>query len=206
MRRRSASRAGGLLSAYRQIHMVDRCLLVFMVLLLLQTVYSVFFPVGNGQITSDVDVVVRTSSASIFGYFISAHFVRQSSTAGQALSGQEEHTLSVGADPSEGAVAPEERSGIAISAAQPSPQETFEGDGRSSSEVPVVNCLQVAIAMGIGLFCLVALLVLRNLAQLGIIQAESDAVAAVILQFRDFISGCIGFLIGCPTHQADKTV
>ena len=61
------------------------------------------------------------------------------------------------------------------------------------------SCLQVTIAMGIGLFCLCALLILRNLVQLGIVSPEFDSVQATVIQFRDFISGCVGFLIGTPT-------
>ena len=50
------------------------------------------------------------------------------------------------------------------------------------------------------IFCLVTLLVLRNLSQWDLTAAESDSVAATVVQFRDFVSGCVGFLIGCPAH------
>lgn len=59
------------------------------------------------------------------------------------------------------------------------------------------------MATVIGLFCLVTLLVLRNLNQWGL-AVESDSAAASVVQFRDFVSGCVGFLIGCPTHS-DKS-
>ena len=61
------------------------------------------------------------------------------------------------------------------------------------------------LAMAIGLFCLVALLLLRNLVQLGVVGPEFDSVQATVIQFRDFVSGCVGFLIGTPTHQSSQT-
>ena len=64
------------------------------------------------------------------------------------------------------------------------------------------NCLQVAAATGIGLFCLAVLLLLRN-TPLGdaAMEAQPDRLTATVAQFRDFVSGCVGFLIGCPTHS-----
>ena len=74
-----------------------------------------------------------------------------------------------------------------------------------SAEDSAANCLQVVVATGIGLFCLVALLVLRNLSQWGLVSAESNSVASAVVQLRDFVSGCVGFLIGCPTHSDNQS-
>ena len=63
----------------------------------------------------------------------------------------------------------------------------------------------MVVATGIGLFCLVALLVLRNLSQWGLVSAESNSVASAVVQLRDFVSGCVGFLIGCPTHSDNQS-
>ena len=38
-----------------------------------------------------------------------------------------------------------------------------------------------------------------------LLPVESDSVAASVVQFRDFVSGCVGFLIGCPTHSNNQT-
>ena len=54
--------------------------------------------------------------------------------------------------------------------------------------------LQVLTTWVIGLFCLLVLLLLRGLGA-----AEEGSATATVAQFRDFVSGCVGFLIGCPT-------
>ena len=88
------------------------------------------------------------------------------------------------------------------STAEPGAAQTKES---LSPEDIAANRLQVIVAAGIGLFCLIVLLALRNLTQWGLVSAESDSVAATVVQFRDFISGCVGFLIGCPTHSNNQT-
>ena len=85
-------------------------------------------------------------------------------------------------------------------AAAPDTAGTADSTPDSSAGDDAANCLQVAVATCIGLFCLVTLLVLRNLSQWDLTAAESDSVAATVVQFRDFVSGCVGFLIGCPAH------
>ena len=122
----------------------DRCLILFMAVLLGQSAYSLFVPVGDGGQSSPVDVVVRTASAAIFGYFLS---VRKK------------------------------------------PAEDSHGEPR---------CLYQATITAIGLFCLVTLLALRNLSLWDPAEAGSDSATATVAQFRDFVSGCVGFLIGSP--------
>lgn len=57
----------------------------------------------------------------------------------------------------------------------------------------------------IGLFCLCVLLILRNMGASGEQILDSDSVSATVVQFRDFVSGCVGFLIGVPTHSGNQT-
>lgn len=68
------------------------------------------------------------------------------------------------------------------------------------------SSLQVVMATGIGLFCMVVLIVVRNSAQLNEAAAQSSTVMATVVQFRDFVSACVGFLIGYPTETADPSV
>lgn len=122
----------------------DRCLILFMAVLLVQSAYSLFSPAGDGGQSSPVDVVVRTALAAIFGYFLS---VREKSS-------------------------------------EDSPREP--------------RCLHQATITAIGLFCLVTLMALRNLSLWDPAVAGSDSATATVAQFRDFVSGCVGFLIGSP--------
>lgn len=178
-----------------RIHPVDKSLLLFMLILLLQSAVNLFLPASDSSITGDIDIVVRTSAAAIFGYFLSANFIGHDEASGQATQSAQAHILKAGNGPVQDS-AP--RAQIGFSTAETAPD---------SAAPPVqmpqqsIRCLQVRAATFIGLFCLIALLILRNLTQLGIVSPASDSVTGTIVQFRDFISGCVGFLIGCPTNQ-----
>ena len=60
-----------------RIRLVDRCLLTFMAILLAQSAYSLFSAPALGTETSGIDIIVRTSAAAIFGYFLSANYRRE---------------------------------------------------------------------------------------------------------------------------------
>lgn len=67
-----------------RIHPVDKSLLLFMLILLLQSAVNLFLPASGSSITGDIDIVVRTSAAAIFGYFLSANFIGHDEASGQA--------------------------------------------------------------------------------------------------------------------------
>lgn len=178
-----------------RIHPVDKSLLLFMLILLIQSAVNLFLPASDSSITGDIDIVVRTSAAAIFGYFLSANFIGHDEASEQATQPAQAHILKAGTGPVQDST-PRAQIGFssteaALDSAVPPVQVPQ----------PSIRCLQVRAATFIGLFCLIALLLLRNLTQLGIVTPNSDSVTGTIVQFRDFISGCVGFLIGCPTHQ-----
>ena len=185
------------------IHPVDLALLLIMVMLLLQSVCNMFICSGTQQSSSEIDIIVRTSAASIFGYFLSGNFMRRSSPVSSSPLSDPVHMMET-ADNSQtqspNSSTPEEITSPALTRTS----EAVEQDFVVSSEPVQVSCLQVWIAAGIGLFCLITLLLLRNTG-LWNTAAQSDSVAATVVQFRDFISGCVGFLIGHPTQQTNQT-
>lgn len=169
------------------VHPVDRSLILFMVLLLGQSAYTLFHPDAGGQIVRDIDIIIRTSSAAIFGYFLSASFVT-GRTGGVSPAGGAAHKITT----ADSGAAPSLRGQIGFLP----PSDLASGQAApSGGQTERAFCLQVAAATGIGLFCLITLMVLRNTAG----PDAPDSAAAV--QFRDFVSGCVGFLIGSPTHQ-----
>lgn len=138
--------------AFGIIKPADRCLTVFMAVLLLQSAYSLFSGAASAGDGGHVDVIVRTASAAVFGYFLSA---------------KEEGT---------------------------------------AEERQAAHCLRAAAAAGMGLFCLATLLALRNLSLWEAAAAGGESATATVAQFRDFVSGCVGFLIGAPaSRSADPT-
>ena len=185
------------------IHPVDLALILIMAILLLQSVYNIFICSDIQSSSSEIDIIVRTSAASIFGYFLSGNFMRHSdSGSASPLSGQV-HIMEA-ADNSQTQSSNLSTSDEAASPALARISEPIEQDPAASPDPAQVSCLQVWIAAGIGLFCLITLLLLRNMGQWSA-AAQSDSAAATVVQFRDFISGCVGFLIGHPTQQANQT-
>ena len=188
------------------IHLVDRTLLAFMTVLLVQSAISIFLPGTRSQVAEGIDVMIRTSSAAIFGYFLSANFARISSDAGQTPPSPQAHILEMGAGVPETTDVPKAQIGFSADAAQTEMTRTAPGVvSQTPSGKDVPGCQQVKIAAAIGLFCLVILLALRNLVQMGVVSPASESITATITQFRDFISGCVGFLIGSPTHASNPT-
>lgn len=191
-------------SILKRIHPVDKCLFVFMIVLLIQSLCSIFFEADVNQSIGSIDVVVRTSAAAIFGYFLSANFIHHVTGSGRVSSTSTTHILKVGTNQ------PESNNNSTVQEKTVSNEDSkplsdsSATDPKTNQEVPEVNYLQVFIAAGIGLFCLITLLILRNLIQFNIISAESDSILATITQFRDFISGCVGFLIGYPARNNKK--
>lgn len=61
----------------RRIRLTDACLLLFMIILMMQSVYNLFFRELNGlEGAGAIDVIIRTTTAAIYGYFIGAGFLR----------------------------------------------------------------------------------------------------------------------------------
>lgn len=149
-----------------------------MCVLLAQSAFSLFHPALNSNETKDIDIIVRTSSASIFGYFISANFIKRFS--------KKESTIKNKPDADAFTDIP-----LAISDTTDVPHK----------EEDSANRLQVIVATAIGLFCLIVLVMERNFVDVESLSAHSSS-TATIAQFRDFVSGCVGFLIGMPTHRS----
>ena len=155
------------------VSLVDKCLLAFFLVLLLQSAYSLFAGSAVSAEAEHIDIIVRTSMAAIFGYFLSANFIR-SSDSRETEENRKETDLSV--------------------QSMGETEEDFsEKDTDSSTK------MQVLIASAIGLFCLLVLLIYRN-ADVSV-SASGGGTSAAAAQLRDFVSGCVGFLIGSP---ADK--
>ena len=123
----------------------------------IQSAYSIFCPAGAGQAAEDVDIIVRTSAAAIFGYFLSANFIRH--TAGQTPASLPPRKLETGKGLPTDPAAPMDRIGFSDGgqAAAPDTAGTADSTPDSSAGNDAANCLQVAVATCIGLFSLVTL-------------------------------------------------
>ena len=139
---------------------------------------------------------MRTSSAAIFGYLLSGNFIDRV-PAGCSCKAVSKTDLTA---PTEGP-AGRLRGQIGFTDGETAPA-AGSARGTASAAPPAVCCLQIVTATAIGLFCLGVLIALRNLAPADDPRLTSPAVTAIVAQFRDFVSGCVGFLIGIPTRSA----
>lgn len=202
-----------------KIKLVDRCLIIFMALLMIQTNYALFFNESSSMGTNDIDIVVRTTSAGIFGYFLSVNFLKSSLDSANAkrkkLNIPAQRILkidAVGAPVDEGTPTNMKRnigfnptplnteSQILNEPILNSPELEKEGEEEYEEEYQeekvLVTNQQIIIATVIGLSAFLTLAIVRNFLTL------TPEMSAAISQLRDFVSGCVGFLLGCPTGSS----
>lgn len=193
--------------AFLRIHLVDRCLIIFMAVLLAQATYSLFNPHSNGDVMN-IDIIIRTSIAAIFGYFLSANFIRDESLPPQnkppdPFPAPERNSLSE----QDGQPIVDRQIGFSVTTQETKTSMksgTLNSTIDTPSKVVCVNCFQIVLATTMGLYCVLVLAILRNFPFFFPESIMSENMLATISQFRDIVSGCVGFLIGCPTTHQDK--
>ena len=163
----------------RRLSLADRCLFFMLVLLLIQSAAVLFLPLPAAG--GEIDIIVRTASASIFGYLLGGGLSRPEAASASPL-------------PEPEPLPPVSREAPLLS----------ESPARSSPDSPSGECsrFRVLVTAGVGIFCLCALLLIRDLPGRAAGLDGSDSAVAVIVQFRDFISGSLGFLTGCASRSA----
>ncbi|MGL4790522.1 MAG: hypothetical protein ACRCW1_03850 [Anaerotignaceae bacterium] len=171
-------------NGWKKIVLVDKCLIILMSILMLQITYNVFMNVKISGEISSVDIVFRTAAASIFGYFLSANFIKNYKTdTGEQLT----EITKV----EEGTVTAMEDTDVR----------------ENTSPSPVIqktSDLQIIIATVICIYCLISLAVIRNLSAFYPNFEKTNSVLATGSQFRDFVSGGVGFLIGSLSQEEPK--
>lgn len=172
------------------LSLADKCLLIFMLILMVQSAHNLFFHELAMQESNSFDVIVRTTAAAIFGYFISSNF----QNGGRDTSKQEytdSSSTTTLASHSDSKV----KAKIGFASAT-DPVELQSGYARINDKNPLAqrNHLQILVVAGIGLLSLSLLLITDNYF------ATSNMATATISQLRDFVSGSVGFLIGHSTH------
>lgn len=187
-------------AAFKRIHLVDRCLLIFMIFLLSQSAISLFFFPADTMEANTIDIIIRTSISAIFGYFLSANFMHSMTPKIQE---QKKTPASPGTQVTENGKSDGITNSIGFSAPSPETAVTYGISELSPQDAPSVeknqtHRVQIIIATMIGLFCLIVLILIRNLSQFHEGMDIPASMLATVSQFRDMISGCVGFLIGCP--------
>lgn len=173
----------------RRIRLADRFLLLYLLLLLGQTFLCIFVQIPDTQGSEMIDIVMRTTLAGIFGYFISGNFIVSENNPPQKPS-------------TDNSPPPANLTGIS---ATPSARIGFSSTTNDKHTESVGHCAplptaekpppdryrqQIVIVSLIGLVSLALLIYIRTFAGLPM------RLIPVVSQLRDFVSGSIGVLIG----------
>lgn len=194
-----------LCAGFAKIHIVDKFLIVFMAILLMQSAHNLFANHTAVGEAGTVDIIVRTSIAAIFGYFLSTNFVRNATPRIGGSDGNSGQIIM----PQGSAAGMKNRIGFEQTDADNTLDTPKIGSVSTDKEQPhseiSASRIQVITASLVGLFCLVVLILMRNASELNAGAVQSPSTAATVAQFRDIVSGCIGFLIGCPTTEVTQS-
>lgn len=170
---------------WRRISLKDKCLIVIMMIIMWQSIYGLFIGEGASQHSGSIDVVIRTTSAAIFGYFLSANFLNKKVPQMKTNNKQDmaEQTTcictTVKENHNEG-------------------KEESKQEKKQELEDTTYFIAQILIAASIGIISLIVLIIARDIPE-ATVQSVSS-----LSQFRDFVSGCVGFLIGIPESREHK--
>ncbi len=197
-------------NGFSSIKLIDRCLIIFMFILLAQSIYSLFTGETDTQYTSNIDIIIRTTSAAIFGYFLSVNFIRNESegndtyqTPSPSPSPNSTVINTIDSETSNTQALPMKNQ-IGFSVADSTNNTTQTGnitnnikESKPKSASQTSN-QQIIITTMIGMISLLALLYARNFIPL------TEASTAGLSHLRDIVSGCVGFLVGCPVGDVKK--
>lgn len=163
----------------RLMRLTDKFLFFYLFILLLQMTHTIFQE-STSQVYASVDTMMRTTAATIFGYFISATFEKEE-------------------DPP----APEEET-ERMASANTDNKDLISSEKKSNVPLEKDLCRracrihqQTMIIAGIGVLSLTILIFLRNFS------VELPQGPTPVSLMQDFIVGSIGFLIGHAKY--DKT-
>lgn len=156
-----------------KISLIDKCLLVILAIIFIQTAFNLFECGTEFSDKNAVDVIIRTSSGAIFGYFISANFMPAKSNR-DSKSKIDSLTLI--------------QNEIYV-------ENNIDLNQTGDKQGYLCNRYQVII---ITIICITSLLILiigRNLLEF------TSQSAPIVSQLKDFVSASIGFLISCGKNH-----
>ncbi|CCL26593.1 TPA: hypothetical protein ACSVPQ_000376 [Clostridioides difficile] len=183
--------------AWYKIKLIDRCLIIVMAILMFQSIYNLFVNEVNSQDTTTIDVVVRTTSAAIFGYFLSANFIKRplrkyTNTDVSSNLFIDNNLSPKGQESSQNNIM-NVKNTIGFTSEADNYEKKIPINNNEGFEEGETSELQIIIATVICIVALTVLFVVRNFT------TTTSASLGTISQMRDFVSGCVGFLLGCPS-------
>ena len=180
------------------VSLVDVVLVLFMMVLLAYLTAHLFTGIEPDKESNSIDIIVRTSAAGVFGYFISRNFGRKvRKTSSGSTSAVSRQTIDAATSSPIGfrAQSPSDPEQGTLNTVDPSAEVTEYAD--TVQAAAQCDRMQVIVVSAIGLISLIILLIARQ------IHSTAGDFAAIVSQLRDFLSASIGFLISCGNNLSD---
>lgn len=187
-----------------KINLIDKCLIIFMMILMGQSIYNLFVNEANLNGGATIDILIRTTEASVFGYFLSANCIKKDRVfKGNSNSKKEESirddenkdiTRRMIDDNSENAVDSINDNTKNANNYVQSKQDKYTSNYKNNNyDEDSTTEQQIIIVTVIGIISLISIIMARDF------NIDTTVSSATISQLRDFVSGSVGFLLGCPT-------
>ena len=163
------------------------------------TVYHLFVDGGSSEGTTTVDVVVRTSLAAVFGYFLSGNFGKMDPQT------PEETALSLpvltvpdpGPQKGDSGLLVKKQLGFQAPVSDSKGEEgKITVSNGSSIGAKGCNTFQVTVVAVVGIVSLCVLMGTRWFPEF------TPEITAIVSQLRDFVAASIGFLASCKKTAA----
>lgn len=186
------------------INLVDKFLIFMMILFLGYSIMTIYIEKANLEVIANIDIVVRTSIASIFGYFISSNFIKTGKTTTNTKTNNIEDNKTITHESTEIETT---TSKIGFNVGEESSLKSTENNlgfinlNNQPDLSASNNNIQVQTLI-VGMLCVMASLALV-VTRFSITTTSNDA--AALSQLRDIICGSVGFLIGTPLDIDNKS-
>lgn len=176
------------------ISLRDKCLIIFMIVLMAQLASSLFIN-SSSMYAPSVNIVTRTTISAIFGYFISSNFVSRRDASNKYKNRNKNNKDNTGKIKCicELEEKVEEEINKEINEEMNADMEEGQTKGQQTEDR-----VQIMIISTIGLVSLMIVFLAHNLSNL-----PEDALVT-LSQYRSIISGCVGFLIGMPPEKNSR--
>ncbi len=170
------------------------CLLSIMTVLLIQSSLTLFVDVPADSSTQALDIVVRSTLSSIFGYLL-ATAVSSTQVPLNGNDSSEKSKTTIG-------FSDQVKEEVKLVNGDVKPQSKPVVKEQKSKKIntyyPVSSRTQIFVLTAICLYCLGVMIYVRDFGAQYVTNSSSPV---IIAQFRELISGCIGALIGISKYE-----
>lgn len=183
-----------LLQKRKNICLVDRFLFLFMSIFYLYMGIHLFTGTAALESSRPVDIIVRTSAAAIFGYFISANFSSSNvPTIKNTSTVQEPQIFSDESAANQPMI--QNKIGFQAEGKRTDSANLSRLSAQTVSSLDHCGQQQVVVVAVFGFLSFFLLVFASHLPE------QSENLTAIMSQLRDFVSASIGFLISCKSAK-----